>query len=135
MNRQILIAGVVAVLVAVVAITMAIGVVIGTAIDDDHHDRISERDGDDPFLGMMGAMGGLDTDDMLGHMGEVLNDEDYALMLEHMEEHREGDATGNASGVDGMMHRMMDGMLGHMPSTSDQPGLGDPDHHSGPRGD
>lgn len=67
------------------------------------------------YMGMMRAMGGMDSGAMLQNMRGVLGDQAYQQMLDHFQQHRAGGPmTGNA-GIDAMMHGMMDGMLQQMP--------------------
>ena len=67
------------------------------------------------YQGMMQAMGRMDSDAMLQRMQQVLSPEDYQLMAQHMAAHRAGGAMPMDPRVDGIMHRMMDGMLQQMP--------------------
>lgn len=107
-------------LAAVVALGVVLGVVLAT--DDGNGDGGSmphATDTDDGFMGMMGAMAGMDSDAMLSHMRDVLGEDGYQWMLAHFQEHRDGGPMTSDPEVDDMMHRMMDGMLQHMPADSD----------------
>ena len=107
-------------IVAGLAVVIAVLVVSVTAFvamngdDDDHMGRI-----DNDYMGMMGAMGRMDSDDMLERMRSILGEQDYQQMLAHMAAHRAGGAMRDDAGIDGMMHRMMDGMMQQMPADSD----------------
>ncbi len=110
MNTQakILIGGLAA---AVAGLAVALGVVLAT-------DGGSQRHAAGPDGGMMAAFGNMDSDSMLEQMREVAGDESYGLMLAHMAQHRSGAQPAPMPGIDGMMHRMMDGMLEQMPMDS-----------------
>ena len=71
-------------------------------------------------MGMMQAMGDMDSDALLTHMHEVLGEDGYERMLEHFRDHRSGGPMTGDAAVDGMMHQMMDGMLQQMPDDSGQ---------------
>jgi hypothetical protein len=106
-------------LAAVVTLGAVLGVVLAT--DDGNGDRDSRphaMDTDDGFMGMMGAMAGMDSDAMLDHMRDVLGEDGYQRMLAHFQEHRDGGPMTGDPEVDDMMHRMMDGMMQHMPADS-----------------
>jgi hypothetical protein len=114
MNRQSQI-----IIVTLFAIIVGLGITVGVmaAGDDDHDGPMSgHMDGDDAYLGMMGAMGSMNADDMLEHMQEVLGEEGYQRMLEHFADHRDGGSMNDNPAVDEMMHSMMDGMMQHMPA-------------------
>lgn len=96
------------VVIAIVVVSVAAVVAMN---DDDHMGRI-----DNDYMGMMSAMGRMDSDDMLAGMRSVLGDQDYQQMLAHMAAHRAGGAMRDDSDIDGMMHRMMDGMMQQMPA-------------------
>lgn len=111
-----------------VVATMGIGFVVLTialfvsmASGDGHH-----NDQGDGYMDMMGAMGDMDSADMLAHMREVMGDEAFAKMEQHMTDHRLMPMTGNED-MDAMMHQMMDGMMDHM--------KGGETGSSGPHGD
>lgn len=93
-----------------VGLAIALGVVLAT--DDDG------GGGSHPmgygYAGMMGAMATGDSEGMLERMSEVLGEEGYQAMLDHMQEHQAGTAGPMTPGVDGMMHEMMDGMMSMM---------------------
>ena len=95
------------------AIVLVIGLVVSLAMDDDDMDMNGNHS-----MGMMQAMGNMDSDAMLKHMREVLGEDGYQRMLGHMREHRNGVSTPSGSSVDDMMHRMMDGMMQQMPADS-----------------
>lgn len=101
--------------VVVVGLAIAVGMM---AADDDRDDSMltNHMMGDDGgYVGMMGAMGRMDSDDMLRHMREVLGEDGYQRMLTHLADHKSSSPmTGNAA-VDQMMHAMMDGMMQNMP--------------------
>ncbi len=105
MNRYI---GGIGVLAAAV-VALSIGLAFAVMDDDGMHD------GRGGYSGMMGAFGEEDSDEMLARMREVLSAEDYQLMLEHVQSHRNGTDIGDHAAMDGMMHQMMDGMMAQMP--------------------
>ena len=120
------------------AIAVALGVTLGIVIAMDDDDDMmsgsgSHMDGGDHFQGMMGAMGSMDSDDMLGHMRNVLGEDRYERMLDHMADHRDGGPMTDDAGMDQMMHQMMDGMMQHMPADANNlmpPGRDE--HHETP---
>lgn len=67
-------------------------------------------------MGMMQAMARMDSDGMLERMREVLGENGYQRMLEHMTEHRQGGPMASHPDIDEMMHRMLDGMFELMPA-------------------
>jgi len=97
----------------VLVVVLAIGLVVSLAMDDDEMD--TNMNGNQS-MGMMQAMGDMDSDAMLGHMREVLGEDGHQRMLGHMREHRNGTAMPSGSSIDDMMHRMMDGMMQQMPA-------------------
>ena len=109
-QAKIIIAGLSAIIVALV-----IGLGFSLAMDDDDMDMGMNGNNNHP-MGMMQAMGNMNSDAMLDHMREVLGADGYQRMLGHMREHRNGAQMPNGSSVDDMMHRMMDGMLQQMPN-------------------
>ena len=120
----------------VVAFAVTLGVVI--AMDDDAGTMAGRgyMDGDDGYAGMMQAMGDLDSDAMLSHMREVLVADGFQRMMDHLADHRAGGPMTGDAEVDDMMHRMMDGMMQHMPADSDNimpPGRDE--HHETPAAD
>ena len=95
--------------VAILAIALAV------ALSSDDDESVGHMNQTSGYMGMMHAMGNMDSDRMLVAMREVLGPEAYQRMLDHIAEHRKGGAmTGNA-GMDSMMHQMMDGMMQQMP--------------------
>jgi hypothetical protein len=106
-------------LAAVVALGVVLGVVLATD-DGDGNGNISPHAtaNGDSFMGMMNAMGTMDSDSMLTNMRDVLGEEAYQRMLDHFREHQNGTATTPDPAIDQMMHQMMDGMMQHMPMDS-----------------
>jgi hypothetical protein len=100
--------------VAVVVLSVALTIVV--LRDDGGTVATAQMPMGGGYMGMMQAMGGMDSDAMLSHMRDVLGDEDYARMLAHLEEHRRGGPMTRHPEVDEMMHRMFDGMLELMPA-------------------
>ncbi len=98
--------------IAVAGLALALGV----ALARDNDDSATMRPGMNGYAGMMGAMAMMDSEVMLERMREVLGDDGYRAMLTHMDEHRNGTASDTVPGVDGMMHRLMDGMMSMMPA-------------------
>lgn len=103
------------------ALSVALAIALGVALATDEGDNDSTfmgRDGDG-YMGMMGSFGRMDSDEMLTMMRMVLSAEDYDEMLEHFAEHRSGADMPYDMGIDGMMHRMMDGFFERMPADGD----------------
>ncbi len=55
----------------------------------------------------------MPTEERVARMREVLGDEAFAQMQEHIAQHQSGQGM-MGTNVDGMMHQMMDGMMGQM---------------------
>lgn len=96
---------------AVVVLTFAL---VWSLARDHEPGAMTDRRND--YMGMMDAMGRMDSDAMLGRMQAILGQDGFQAMLDHMQAHRNGMAMPHASGIDGMMHQMMDGMMSQMPS-------------------
>lgn len=94
----------------VVVLAVLFAVVAVDAWGGDMHD-----DSSDSYMGMMGAMGDMDSGDMMTHMRDMMDDETFAQMQEHMADHESMPMPSGMS-TDGMMHQMMDGMMDHMMS-------------------
>ena len=90
---------------AVVAFGVGLGVVFAT--DDEAGDG---------SMGMMDAMGDMDSGTFVEYMRDVLGEDGFGRMLDHMREHRDGGPMTGDPTIDDMMHRMMDGMMEHMPA-------------------
>ncbi len=103
--------------VAVVGLGAALGVVL--AKDDDatviNGNGAMMGSASTGYLGMMQAMGAMDSDTMLARMHEVLGDDVYARMMAHMQLHQAGQGMQGDPSIDSMMHQMMDGMMSQMP--------------------
>lgn len=93
--------------VAVILLFIALAFSMADGMDGDHHD-----DGD-AYGGMMGAMGDMDSADMMAHMQDMMDDGTFARMQEHMASNESTPMTRNMD-IDQMMHQMMDGMMDHM---------------------
>ena len=102
-------------LVAAVAI---LSVALGVALIDGHDDDHYMGSGNDSYMGMMQAMGRMDSEQMLSMMRSILGEEGYQRMVQHMAEHRNGVQATYDNSPGGMMHQMMDGMLQRMPDDS-----------------
>ena len=103
-------------LAAVVAFAVALGVVFAT---DDANGAGGIRHGmaaSDGSMGMMDAMGDMDSGPFVEYMRDVLGEDGFGRMLDHMREHRDGGPMTGDPTIDDMMHRMMDGMMEHMPA-------------------
>lgn len=105
------------------AVVVGLGVALGVVLANDGGDssRANQRmmNSDDSFTSMMGAMGSMDSDAMLGRMHDALGDGQYQRMLDHFREHRSGaSTTGADAAIDKMMHEMMDSMMQRMPMDS-----------------
>lgn len=105
-----------ALVVAVVVLAVGLGVALSSE-DSDGMPHMGARSGG--YMGMMQAFGGMDTDEMLGAMRNVLGPEGYQRMLNHIAEHRGGGGM-PGQGMDGMMHQMMDGMMQQMPADENE---------------
>lgn len=120
---------------AVIGLGITVGVI---AAGDDHDDTGSTTaahmmGNDSGYLGMMGAMGSMDRDDMLKHMQEVLGEAAYQRMLEHIGDHQSGTPMSADPAINQMMHTMFDGMMGQMPMGSGTVVLpGSDEHHETP---
>jgi hypothetical protein len=97
---------------AVAILSVALGVVLING--DDHHVNA----GNDGYMGMMQAMGRMDSEQMLSMMRSVLGNESYQRMVDHIAEHRNGTQSTYDNSPSGMMHQMMDGMMQRMPDDS-----------------
>lgn len=102
------------------AVLAAVVVVLATAlvvilVQDNRDDDVSAGVDGSPYIGMAQAMGSMDSDAMLARMREVLGEEAYQQMMQHLREHRSGAMMGSYAGVDGMMHQLMDGIMQQMP--------------------
>jgi len=117
------------------ASTIGLAVALGVLLATDSGDGNSMPHGtdqNDSFIGMMAAMGSMDSDAMLQRMRDVLGEDGYQRMLDHLRDHQNGTAT-NDSAIDGVMHQMMDGMMQHMPMDSGGMMPGEQDaHHDTP---
>ncbi len=114
--------------VAVVGLAIALGVALATDDDGPSDDMMNQGQG---FAGMMSAMGSVDSDAMLDHMKEVLGEDGFNRMLQHLQDHRAGASMSGMTEVDQMMHTMMDGMMAEMPADSNNiMPLGDPHHRT-----
>jgi len=102
--------------VAVVVLSIALGVALASDSDNDSDGMPHMGFEGDSYMGMMSAFGRMDSDEMLGMMRTVLGPEDYEEMLDHFMEHRGGTQMPHGSGIDGMMHGMMDGFFQRMPA-------------------
>jgi hypothetical protein len=98
---------------AVAVVALAIGLMMALAWDHDP-DHMNARSND--YMAMMDALGRMDSDEMLSGMESALGSDGYQTMLAHMADHRRGNAMTPGSGIDGMMHMMMDGMMNQMPA-------------------
>ena len=104
---------------AALAAVLAIGLVVSLASDDDMGMGAGMgMNNSNHSMGMMQAMGNMDSEEMLDHMRQVLGEDGYQRMLSHMRDHRNGAAMPSGSSLDDMMHRMMDGMMQQMPDDS-----------------
>ena len=101
----------------VVSALLAAGLVVALTRDTDNGTAARMPMGmKDSYVGMMQAMGGMDSDAMLTHMQEVLGEDGYRRMLDHWASHRAGGPMTGNPGADAMMHQMMDSMMQRMPA-------------------
>jgi|CXWL01.1.fsa_nt_gi hypothetical protein len=118
--------------VATIGLAITLGVVLARDDDDGSVTGMGKGSSGDSFMDMMMSMGAQDSEAMLGHMEEILGEEGFTRMMQHFQSHRDGGPmTGNAD-VDQMMHRMMDGMMQHMPQDSQDILPPDVDQHHEP---
>lgn len=105
----------------IVIAVMAVGLVAAAADGSGNSAMGGMRmNGADPYVGMMQAMGGMNSDAMLTHMRDVLGEDGYRRMQDHWRNHRaSGPMTGNPA-TDEMMHQMMDSMMQRMPADRDR---------------
>ena len=101
-------------LVASVAFGVGLGVVFAT--DDEAGDG---------SMGMMDAMGDMDSGAFVEQMRDVLGEDGFGRMLDHMREHGAGGPMTGDPTIDDMM---MDGMMEHMQTESGVM-TGDPGTH------
>jgi hypothetical protein len=101
------------------AVAVALGVALTVSFASGNDIGMSGMTSGDPYMGMMQSMGNMDSDAMLEHMREILGEDGYQRMLAHMADHRNNAApTTGPTGVDDIMHRMMDGIMQQMPADS-----------------
>ena len=120
-------------LAVVVGLGVALGVVLAT---DDANDAGSVGHrmaaGGGP-MSMMVAMGGMDSGTFVDHMRDVLGEGRFGRMLDHLREHQDGGLMTGGQAAGDMMHRMMDGVMEHMPADKGGVMPSDPDtHHETP---
>lgn len=106
-------------------LAVALTAVLATDDDDstDHSSGMMMTTDMAGYAGMMGAMGSGDSAQMLERMKEMLSDEDYATMMQHIEDHRSGKPMPTNPALDGMMHSMMDGMMKEVPGMMSADGM------------
>ena len=107
-------------LAVVVAFGVGLGVVFAT--DDEAGDS---------SMGMMDAMGDMDSGTCVEHMRDVLGEDGFGRMLDHLREHQDGGLMTSGQAADDMMHRMMDSMMEDMPKDEGAVKLGGSDTHHG----
>ena len=115
MNKQ---AKVIIAALSALSLALAVGLGVSLASGDDGVDTsmgMGMNSNSNHPLGMMQAMGNMNSNGMLDHMKEILGADAYQRMLGHMRDHRIGASMPNGSSIDDMMHRMMDGMMQQMP--------------------
>lgn len=94
-------------ILAAVALALGIGLTVVLATDSSTSYWSS---GNDPYYGMMGAMGHGDWQGMQRYMRQVLGEEGYQRMLEHMTSEGCDWSTGDDD-LDRFMHDMSYGMM------------------------
>ena len=94
------------------ALAVALGVTLANA--DDGNDHVAMMMGQPGYSGMMGAVGSMNSEAMLQHMKEVLGEDAFNRMQQHLRDHWSGGAMMDDAQVDQMMHGMMDGMMTQM---------------------
>lgn len=97
-------------IVAIIALAVALGMSLANRDDMNSNGNMMSGSG---YSGMMHAVGAMNGTDMLARMREVLGDEAFAQMQEHIAQHQSGQGM-MGTNVDGMMHQMMDGMMSQM---------------------
>jgi hypothetical protein len=103
--------------VAVAGLGTALGIVLATDDDDAATGRMAAQGRG--VAGMMSAMAAMDSGAMLVHMKEVLGEDGFQQMQQHFRDHRSGAPMTGLTGIDQMMHAMMDGMMAEMPADAD----------------
>ena len=91
-------------LAVVVAFGVGLGVVFAT--DDEAGDGST---------GMMEAMGDMDSGTCVEHMRDVLGEDGFGRMLDHLREHQDGGLMTGGQAAGDMMHEM-DSMMEDMPA-------------------
>lgn len=101
---------------ALLAVVVGLGVTVGVlAAGDDNSPTSTSMDAGDAYMGMMGAIADTGSGVMVDHMREVLGEEGYQRMLDHVAAHREGGTMTDDAGMDQMM---TDGVMQKMPADS-----------------
>ena len=121
-------------LAVVVGLGVALGVVLATDDAEGSNGTGHRMDSyrGDGSMGMMDAMGDMDSGAFVEQMRDVLGEDGFGRMLDHMRQHRDGGPMTGDPAANDMTHRMMDGMMEHMQTESGVM-TGDPDtHHQTP---
>ena len=110
--------------IAVVGLGIGLGVALASGDDDNGSSGSYWNAGSgDPYYGMMGAMGQGNWQGMQDCMRQVLGDDGYQRMLDHMR--TDGCSwTYGDDDIDGWMHDMMYGMMYRMMNNGAAPSPG-----------
>ena len=96
---------------AAAVVALAIGLVVVMASDkNDDSSSYWNQSGSGPYYGMMSAMGNGNWDQVQAYMRQVLGDEGYQEMLDHMRNDGCDWSSGDPN-IDDFMHDMMYGAL------------------------
>jgi hypothetical protein len=95
------------------ALLMA-GVALAAGGGHDSDSSVGMMGVNDHYTGMISAMASMDYGQMQERMREILGDDAYARMLDHMDNHHQEMPMSSTISIDQMMHDMMDGMIGTM---------------------
>jgi hypothetical protein len=98
----------------IIGALLVAGVAMAAGGDHDSDSSMGTMNSNDQFVGVMRAMGSMDYGQMQERMREVLGDDAYARMLDHMDNNHQPMPMSGTASIDQMMHYMMDGMLGAM---------------------
>lgn len=96
--------------------TLALALALGIVLASDNGEADSGHRMDEGYGGVAEAMAAMDSEAMLPRMRDLLGEQRYAAIVEHMQDHRDDTAEPHGADADGMMHEMMDGMMSTMPA-------------------
>ena len=111
------------------AAVIGLGIALGVALADDDEPDGHMMDDGQGVKEMTSAMASVDSDAMLAHMKEVLGEDGFNRMQDHF---RSGTPVDGMTEMDGMMHKMMEGMMAEMPAGSNDSLPPSDAHHETP---